>query len=462
MRRHAKDEERRRNIYGTAKTRTFWTGTRWDVNRGQSSEHAGCVIIEAEQAGVEQIWVGGPPWKLETLTALAAAVMRTTSIKLGTSVLQVFSRHPVLMAQQALSFDALAPGRLRLGMGTSSLELSKSMYGVKMEHRPLAYLREYFQVLRPLLQTGEVHHQGHYFTTDASLYASARIPLLISALGPKAFHLAGEIADGAMPAHSPIPYLLDTALPAMREGATAARWECPPIVAHVTIIFAEDRATALEVGRQRLGTASAFPVYRNMYIRAGFSPQELETASDRFIESLIIFGDDMLSADLPDHTRLRRLVAKAFTPRAIELLQPRIQQIADELLDAVQDQGQMDLIADFAFPLPITVISEMLGIPVKDQELFRTLSQAIIHYPDVEDRPAILEAFVLYMSTLLVEKRTHPTDDLISNLIQAEERGDTLSEDELISTTILLIVAGHETTANLIGNGTLALLQHPE
>ena len=180
------------------------------------------------------------------------------------------------------------------------------------------------------------------------------------------------------------------------------------------------------------------------------------------INRFLIFRHDMLSADLADHTRLRRLVAKAFTPRAIELLQPRIQQITDELLDAVQNQGQMDLINDFAFPLPITIISEMLGIPVKDQELFRTLSQAIIHYPDVENMPAMLEAFVQYMKTFLAEKRTHPADDLISSLIQAEERGDTLSEDELISTTILLIVAGHETTANLIGNGTLALLQHPD
>lgn len=184
--------------------------------------------------------------------------------------------------------------------------------------------------------------------------------------------------------------------------------------------------------------------------------------STELINRFLIFRHDMLSADLPDHTRLRRLVAKAFTPRAIELLQTRIQQITDELLDVVQNQGQMDLIADFAFPLPITVISEMLGIPVKDQELFRTLSQAIIHYPDVENMPAILEAFVQYMKTFLAEKRTHPADDLISSLIQAEERGDTLSEDELISTTILLIVAGHETTANLIGNGTLALLQHPD
>jgi len=217
--------------------------------------------------------------------------MRTTHIKLGTSVLQIFARHPVLLAQQALSLETLAPGRLRLGIGTSSPELGKSIYGVEME-RPLAYLREYVQVVRSLLQSGEVHHQGHYFTTDASLGVSAEIPLLIAALGPKAHQLAGEIADGAIPARCPIPYLLDTALPAMREGAAIAGRPCPPIVAPVSVVFTEDRATAFEIGRKRFGTASALPFYRNMYLRAGFSPQEIDTASDRFIENLLIFGNE--------------------------------------------------------------------------------------------------------------------------------------------------------------------------
>ena len=249
------------------------------------------IIVEAEQVGVEQIWVGGPPWKLETLTALAAAAARTTHLKLGTSVLQAFSRHPVLMAQQALSFDALTPGRLRLGIGTSIQEMGKSIYGVEID-RPLAYLREYIQVLRPLLQQGEIHHQGRYFTTDVSLSASPQIPILISALGPVAFRLAGEIADGAIPAYCPIPYLLDTALPAMRAGAAAAGRPRPPIIAHVQIALTEDRATALQIARQKLAFVAKVPFDRNMLIGAGFSQQELDAVSDRFVESLIVFGDD--------------------------------------------------------------------------------------------------------------------------------------------------------------------------
>ena len=183
------------------------------------------------------------------------------------------------------------------------------------------------------------------------------------------------------------------------------------------------------------------------------------------IDLFLTWRRDMLTVDPPDHTRLRGLVSKAFTPRMIEQLRPRIQQIADELLEAVQAQGRMDLIVDFAFPLPITVISEMLGIPAKDRQQFRVWSQTIVNVPmepQMEDKLAALEMFVQYIKTLLADKSAHPGSDLTSGLVQAEERGDSLNEAELISTIFLLIVAGHETTVNLIGNGMLALLEHPE
>lgn len=170
---------------------------------------------------------------------------------------------------------------------------------------------------------------------------------------------------------------------------------------------------------------------------------------------------NMLMVDPPDHTRLRSLVSKAFTPRMIEQLRPRIQQIADELLDAVQEQGQMDLLPAFAYPLPITVISEMLGIPVADRQQFRVWTQAIINMQEEAHRNS-LDEFFGYIETLLEEKRKYPDNDLISSLIQVEEHGDQLRGNELVSMIFLLIVAGHETTVNLLGNGTLALLQHPE
>ncbi len=181
---------------------------------------------------------------------------------------------------------------------------------------------------------------------------------------------------------------------------------------------------------------------------------------------------DMLTTDPPDHTRLRNLVSKAFTPRVIELLRPRIQQIADGLLDGTQDRGHMDLIGEFAFPLPITVICELLGIPVEERKQFRTWTQTLLietatasapEGPDEQAaRVAAAEAFTHYIKTLLAEKRAHPGSDLTSQLVQAEDQGDALSEVELMSTIFLLIVAGHETTVNLIGNGMLVLLQHPD
>jgi probable F420-dependent oxidoreductase len=248
-------------------------------------------LVEIEKAGVEQIWVGGPPWNPDLLTTLAAAAMRTTRLKLGTAIVQIFSHHPVQLARQALSLNALAPGRLRLGIGTSSPEFAKRVYGVEMES-PLSYLREYAQVLRSLLQQGEVHHQGRYFTTDVSLQASSQIPLFIAALGPRAFRLAGEVADGALPVMCPIAYLLNTALPAMSEGAAVVGRKRPPVVAHVQVAFTDDQATALRVGRQAMSIYHTRPTYRNMFVAAGFSQQEIDMVSDSFVESLLVFGDE--------------------------------------------------------------------------------------------------------------------------------------------------------------------------
>lgn len=174
----------------------------------------------------------------------------------------------------------------------------------------------------------------------------------------------------------------------------------------------------------------------------------------------------MLTVDEPDHRRLRLLVSKAFTPRYIESLRPRVQEIADELLDQVQAQGRMEVVKDYAYPLPINVISEMLGVPRADRDQIRGWSQALAqglsvggHAPGVEEH---MRAFGEYTARRVAEKRQHPADDLISQMIAIEEEGDRLSEAELLSTISLLIFAGHETTSNLIATGTLMLLNHPE
>ena len=184
-----------------------------------------------------------------------------------------------------------------------------------------------------------------------------------------------------------------------------------------------------------------------------------------------ILGLSMLVRDPPDHTRLRGLVNKAFTPRVVEGLRPHIQQIVDSLLEQVSGAGSMDLIEDFAYPLPVTVICTMLGVPVEDRERFKHWSldvarslDAILLPPgsDVSRHGAeARRGLADYFRALIAERRKAPRSDLLSALIAAEEAGDTLSEHELLATCILLLIAGHETTVNLIGNGTLALLRNP-
>ena len=197
--------------------------------------------------------------------------------------------------------------------------------------------------------------------------------------------------------------------------------------------------------------------------RLALPPDQLRSELPEFVAFI---DSNMLNRDGEDHLRLRRLVSKAFTPRMIERLRPRIQEIADELIDRVAATREMDLVSEFAFPLPITVIAELLGVPVADRERFREWSAAMVSpalaAAEAERADASLTAFVEYLLALFAERRRAPGEDLVSALVAVEDGGDTLSEEELCSMIALLIVAGHETTVSLIGNATLALLTHPE
>jgi cytochrome P450 len=175
----------------------------------------------------------------------------------------------------------------------------------------------------------------------------------------------------------------------------------------------------------------------------------------------------MLGLDPPDHTRLRRLVAKAFTPKTVENLRPEIERLTDELLDRCG--REVDVIPELALPLPMNVISEMLGVPValrtELQPLIRAATITLEINPTLEQLDAAAVAtrqVTALFEGLIAERRTHPTDDLLSELIHVEEQGDQLSHEELLSTVMLIFGAGFETTTNLIGNGLLALLDHPD
>ena len=173
---------------------------------------------------------------------------------------------------------------------------------------------------------------------------------------------------------------------------------------------------------------------------------------------------NMLDLDPPDHTRLRSLVHKAFTPTLVAQIRSRTQTVADELLDRVLSTGKMDLIKDFALPLPMTIITEILGVPKKDHDKFHKWSQAVVSLtspsPTLRVIPSVWR-FIRYLRQFFKLRRRDPQDDLVSALIEAEEAGDKLNEDELLAMVFLLLIAGHETTVNLIGNGTLALIENP-
>lgn len=226
--------------------------------------------------------------------------------------------------------------------------------------------------------------------------------------------------------------------------------------------------------QKRLGRESAFVLglaeaKQVLGDQASFvkNPDSTPRIDDRPVEPTAdnmwsIMSHNMLNADRPEHTRLRAVVGKALTVRQVNALEPRIQQIADELIDGFIADGSADMIDAFAFPLPIIVISELLGIPVEDRERFREWSHAFI---GVTNNPGVsagsLVEFMVYIGDILAKRRADPRDDLISRLIHTEADGERLAERELYAMIALMIVAGHETTVNLIGNGLLALADEP-
>jgi cytochrome P450 len=193
------------------------------------------------------------------------------------------------------------------------------------------------------------------------------------------------------------------------------------------------------------------------------------------VRPLLAFrGNSMLNSDAPKHTRLRLLVSKAFTARAVEAMTNKIQQLVDGFLDSVQSRGHMDVVAELAYPLPVTVIAEMLGVPSADRERFKHWSDDFaliaggagsVGEFTMDEYHRITQAYqdlTAYLALVVAERRVNPRDDLLSALARAEEAGDRLSEGELYANATLLLVAGNETTTNLIGNGVLALLRNPD
>jgi F420-dependent oxidoreductase-like protein len=251
------------------------------------------LITQAEAAGVQQFWAPQNPMSTDLLTAFAAAFQRTQTIRLGTSIVPIYPRHPLALAQQAATAAALGAGRLRLGVGTSHAPTTEGVYGVTMDH-PLDYLREYVAVLRAALWEGTVNHTGRFLTAQATFPDPPRIPILMAALKEQAFRAAGELSDGAISWHAPLRYLQEVALPALQAGARQANRPVPPLVAHVPVVLSTDRETVREVARQALSFYTGLPFYVKMWEGAGYPVAAPGVVSDKLIDELVVWGDEAM------------------------------------------------------------------------------------------------------------------------------------------------------------------------
>ncbi len=257
-------------------------------------------IEEAEARGVAAVWstVGGAA--PDAVTLFAAAAVRTTRIALGTAIVPTYPRHPAALATQALAIAALAPGRFRLGIGPSHRPTIEGAFGIPMG-TPLNHLREYLTVLRDLLWFGRTDFEGNSYRVHLALPPGTvppRVPILISALRSHAFHLAGEIADGAISWVCPVPYLVNTALPAMRAGADAAGRPVPSLVGHVPVAMHTDQQAVRAAARTQFAVYGRLPFYRGMFADAGFPLGEDGALPDALLDELIVSGE-------PDAVRAR-------------------------------------------------------------------------------------------------------------------------------------------------------------
>jgi alkanesulfonate monooxygenase SsuD/methylene tetrahydromethanopterin reductase-like flavin-dependent oxidoreductase (luciferase family) len=249
-------------------------------------------IIRAEEGGLPAVWstvIGTAP---DAVTTLAVAAARTQHITIGTSIVPAYPRHPIALAAQALVFADLAPGRFRLGVGPSHRASIEGMFGIPMTD-PLGYMKEFIAVLRRLLWEGRVDLDGTFFSVHAALPPAIpppHTPLLLSALRPNAFRQAGAIADGAISWNCPIPYLLDTALPALRAGAEEASRPAPPLIAHVPVAISENSIAAREAARRFLRRYAQLPFYAGMFAAAGYPVPGDGTVPDTLLDEVVVMG----------------------------------------------------------------------------------------------------------------------------------------------------------------------------
>ena len=247
------------------------------------------MIERAEELGIQAAWMTTGGARLDSITTFAAAAVRTQRIKMGTSIVPTYPRHPLVAAQQAQVIAHLAPGRFRLGMGPSHRPTMESM---GMDFRsPLGHLREYLQILKALLQKGKVDFDGTFYHAHESIAQTVDVPVMASALGKGSFELCGAEADGAISWICPGPYLRDVAIPAMKKGAEQAGRPVPPLIAHAPVCV-HDNAEEVRAAVREQVTNPRLPFYQRMLINAGFPEAKDGTWSDAMIDAVVLWGDE--------------------------------------------------------------------------------------------------------------------------------------------------------------------------
>lgn len=254
------------------------------------------LIDRAERAGVDTAWMVMHPLGWDTPIVAAAALARTARIKVGTSIVPAFTRHPLNLAAQAITLDELAPGRFRLGVGTGNLAATANELGTPIA-RPAARVREYVEIVRTAIGTGEARRAGEFYTVDAELPHPARIEVSLAALGPRMFEAAGAVADAAMTWNVPLAHVDAVARPALARGAATASRPAPPVITHVNVIAGCDRAEFLAAGRAALRPFTENAQYAAMFAAAGLPAGEDREPSPELVDALVVGGDEAAVTD---------------------------------------------------------------------------------------------------------------------------------------------------------------------
>lgn len=249
-------------------------------------------IKQAEQAGVAAAWLTTGGIGPDGLTILAAAAVETSRIRLGTSIVPTFPRHPLVVVQQTQVLASLAPGRFRLGLGPSHRNAIEGVFGIPFD-RPLEHLREYATIVREMLQGGGVDFEGKRYQAHGRLSEAIDVSVLLSALRPASYELAGEIADGAISWITPAAFLRDVARPALESGARRRRDGARPVlVGHAFAAVSTDAAAVLQAGRERLAMYARAPFYQEMFALAGYPEARSGSLGDGAIRAVVLSGDD--------------------------------------------------------------------------------------------------------------------------------------------------------------------------